>query len=72
MKKQVKFGVFADLHVDIMHDAQERLEKFLEDCRKEDVKVGMAVRPTFRKLFQENGVHTYFWKVVPEEQEESK
>lgn len=37
MKKQVKFGVFADLHVDIMHDAQERLEKFLEDCRKEDV-----------------------------------
>ena len=37
MKKSVKFGVFADLHVDIMHDAKERLEKFLEDCLKENV-----------------------------------
>lgn len=33
----VKFGVLADLHVDIMHDAQWRLETFLEACRKEDV-----------------------------------
>ncbi|MBQ9844193.1 MAG: OB-fold domain-containing protein [Oscillospiraceae bacterium] len=49
-----------------------KMMSYLVDCRKEDVKVGMAVRPTFRKLFQENGVHTYFWKVVPEEQEESK
>jgi uncharacterized OB-fold protein len=49
-----------------------KMMSYLVDCRKEDVQVGMAVRPTFRKLFQENGVHTYFWKVVPEEQEESK
>ena len=37
MSKKVKFGVFADLHVDIMHDTQERLEKFLDACRKENV-----------------------------------
>lgn len=37
MGKKVKFGVFADLHVDIIHDAKERLEKFLDVCRKEDV-----------------------------------
>ncbi|MBR5586473.1 MAG: metallophosphoesterase [Clostridia bacterium] len=37
MSKKVKFGVFADLHVDIIHDAKERLEKFLDVCRKEDV-----------------------------------
>lgn len=33
----VKFGVFADLHVDIMHDTQARLEAFLETCRREQV-----------------------------------
>lgn len=33
----VKFGIFADLHVDIMHDAQQRLEAFLSACRRENV-----------------------------------
>lgn len=33
----VKFGIFADLHVDIIHDGQQRLEKFLDACRKENV-----------------------------------
>ena len=37
MNKKIKFGIFADLHVDIMHDTQERLEAFLDACRKEDV-----------------------------------
>lgn len=36
-KRSVKFGVFADLHVDIMHDTQARLEAFLDACRKADV-----------------------------------
>lgn len=49
-----------------------KMMSYLVDCKKEDVRVGMAVRPTFRKLFTENGVHTYFWKVVPAEEEESK
>lgn len=33
----VKFGVFADLHVDIIHDPQARLEAFLEACHRESV-----------------------------------
>lgn len=33
----VKFGVFADLHVDIIHDPQKRLEAFLDTCRQENV-----------------------------------
>ena len=33
----VTFGIFTDLHVDIMHDTQERLECFLEHCRRENV-----------------------------------
>lgn len=35
--RKVKFGIFADMHVDIMHDTKERLEIFLDTCRKEDV-----------------------------------
>jgi len=34
---KVKFGVFADMHIDIMHDCEERLAIFLEECRKENV-----------------------------------
>ena len=34
---KIKFGVFADLHVDIMHDTQKRLEVFLDSCREADV-----------------------------------
>jgi len=37
MKRKIKFGVFADLHVDIMHDAQERLSTFLDAARAADV-----------------------------------
>ncbi len=33
----VKFGVIADLHVDIMHDCEQRLATFLDACRKENV-----------------------------------
>ncbi len=33
----IKFGVCADLHVDIMHDCEERLTAFLDVCRKENV-----------------------------------
>lgn len=35
--KAVKFGVFSDLHVDIMHDTQSRLQVFLDACRAENV-----------------------------------
>ncbi len=33
----IKFGVCADLHVDIMHDCEERLEAFIKACREENV-----------------------------------
>lgn len=33
----VKFGIFADLHIDIMHDAEDRLKVFLDACREENV-----------------------------------
>ena len=35
--KKVKFGIFADLHVDIMHDTEIRLREFIEAARREDV-----------------------------------
>ena len=34
---KVKFGIFADMHIDIMHDGEERLAVFLDACRKEEV-----------------------------------
>ncbi len=45
-----------------------KLMTYLVDCRKEDVRVGMAVSPTFRRVFKANGISTYFWKVVPAEE----
>lgn len=34
---QLKFGIFADLHVDIMHDGLSRLTMFLDTCSREQV-----------------------------------
>ena len=36
-KQSTRFGIFADLHVDIMHDTEARLEQFLAACREENV-----------------------------------
>ena len=47
-----------------------KMMTYLVNCKKEDIKVGMAVKPTFRKMFEANGVHTYFWKVVPAQEVE--
>lgn len=30
-----------------------------------DLKIGLPVEATFRKLFDQNGVHNYFWKTMP-------
>lgn len=48
-----------------------KMMTYLVDCKKEDIQVGMAVKPTFRKMFEANGVHTYFWKVVPAQEVEA-
>jgi len=42
-----------------------KMMTYLVDCKKEDIQVGMAVRPSYRKMFEANGVQTYFWKVIP-------
>ena len=46
-----------------------KMMTYLVDCAKEDIRVGMAVRPSYRKMYEANGVQTYFWKVVPAEEE---
>lgn len=48
-----------------------KMMTYLVDCKKEDIKVGMVVKPSFRKMFEANGVHTYFWKVVPTQEVEA-
>ena len=49
-----------------------KMMTYLVDCAKEDIRVGMAVRPSYRKMFEANGVRTYFWKVVPAEEEAAR
>ncbi len=46
-----------------------KMMTYLVDCNKEEIHVGMKVRPSFRKMFEANGVQTYFWKVIPDEGE---
>ncbi len=38
---------------------------FLVECPKEKIRVGLPVQLSFRCMFEANGIHTYFWKVVP-------
>lgn len=44
-----------------------KLMTYLVDCKKEDIKVNMEVALSYRKLFEANGVHTYFWKAIPKQ-----
>ena len=34
---KVRFGVFTDLHTEFIHDAPQRVETFLKDCKKQNV-----------------------------------
>ena len=47
-----------------------KMMSYLVNCEKKDIRIGMPVRPSFRKMFKANGVQTYFWKVVPSVEEE--
>ena len=42
-----------------------KMMTFLVDCAKEEMRVNMPVKMSFRRMFEANGVNTYFWKVVP-------
>lgn len=37
----------------------------MTDCDPGEVKLGMKVEPTFRKLFTDRGIHNYAWKIKP-------
>jgi hydroxymethylglutaryl-CoA synthase len=37
----------------------------LTDCDVDDIKVGLRVEMTFRRLFTADGIHNYFWKARP-------
>jgi uncharacterized OB-fold protein len=37
----------------------------LTDRDVDEMEVGMKVEPTLRKLFFEQGIHNYFWKIRP-------
>lgn len=38
----------------------------MADCDPDKVKVGMEVELSFRKLFTQDGLVTYFWKAIPQ------
>ncbi len=49
-KKRVRFGVFSDVHKDIMHDADERLKAFVDEASKQSldfiIQLGDFCRPS--------------------------
>ncbi|MFC2002521.1 hypothetical protein ACFLV4_01035 [Chloroflexota bacterium] len=38
---------------------------YMTDEVPDEVKVGMEVEMSFRKIFVRDGVHNYFWKPIP-------
>jgi hydroxymethylglutaryl-CoA synthase len=35
------------------------------DCAADEIAIGMRVEPTFRRLYVQDGLPDYFWKVRP-------
>jgi uncharacterized OB-fold protein len=46
-------------------DDRVRFYAMMTDCEPSQVKVGMRVGLTFRKLYDGAGMHNYFWKFRP-------
>jgi 3-hydroxy-3-methylglutaryl CoA synthase/uncharacterized OB-fold protein len=46
-------------------DGGGRLSAYAADVAPGDVNVGMALTPTFRRLWTTDGIHNYFWKLRP-------
>ena len=42
-----------------------RWESYMTDRDIKDVKVGLPVEMSFRKLLYVDGIHNYFWKSIP-------
>ncbi|MDB5091575.1 MAG: alkaline phosphatase, partial [Mucilaginibacter sp.] len=53
-KTKIRFGICADIHQDIMHDGELRLQVFIDDMQKQDVdfiiQLGDFCRPYDRNL----------------------
>jgi uncharacterized OB-fold protein len=43
-----------------------RMFLMMTDKDVDQVKIGMKVQVSFRKLFFNEGIHNYFWKCAPE------
>lgn len=48
-----------------MDDGEARIYCMMTDCIPSEVKVGMPVELTFRRLYEGAGFHNYFWKCRP-------
>jgi uncharacterized OB-fold protein len=46
-------------------DGGGRAEFYMTDRDPRNVDVGMQVEMTFRKLFFDEGIYHYYWKVMP-------
>jgi len=46
-------------------DNNVRFYGMMTDCIPSDVKLGMPVRLTFRRIYDGMGIHNYFWKLRP-------
>jgi 3-hydroxy-3-methylglutaryl CoA synthase len=46
-------------------DGGGRMPVELTDCDPDNVKIGVRVEMTFRRLFTADGIHNYFWKARP-------
>lgn len=53
------------VHSVVDFDIGGRAMMMMTDRDVAEVKVGMPVEPTFRKLSETEGIHTYLWKVAP-------
>lgn len=46
-------------------DGGGRFTSELTDADESEVRIGMRVRMTFRRMLTANGIHNYFWKATP-------
>jgi 3-hydroxy-3-methylglutaryl CoA synthase len=47
-----------------------RFYSMMTDCNPKEVQIGMPVELTFRRIYDGMGIHNYFWKLRPVNQEE--
>jgi len=67
-KRKLKFGVCADVHKDVMHDANFRLESFIEKASKKNIdfiiQMGDFCRAYDYKLRVPLNLKFIFWKQI--------